>query len=79
MLGPRIVGFEAVILLSGCLLFLKFFMCSHCVRVNVLGPQIVMFEAAILLSGCLLILHCFMCSHCVRVLCWVLGLWCLKR
>ena len=54
MLGPRIVVFEAVILLSGCLLFLQFFICSHCVRVNVLGPRIVMFEAVILLSGCLL-------------------------
>ena len=54
MLGPRIVEFEAVIMLSCCLLsLLLFFHCfifSHCVRV--LCPRIVVFEAVILLACC---------------------------
>ena len=53
MLGPRIVVFEAVILLSGCLLSLLFYVLSLQKSI-VLGPRIVVFEAVIMLSCCLL-------------------------
>ena len=51
--------FEAVILLSCCLLLFSLFYDSHCVKDIVLCPRIVVFEAVILLSRCLLLFSLF--------------------
>ena len=54
MLDPRIVVFEAVILLSCCLLLFSLFYVLSLRKSIVLGPRIIVFEALILLSCCLL-------------------------
>ena len=54
MLGPRIVVFEAVIMLSCCLLLFSLLYLLSLHKSIVLCPRIVVFEAVIMLSCCLL-------------------------
>ena len=74
--GPRIEVFEAVIMLSCCLLCSLFYGC-HCVRVLclVLGLWCLKRWLCCHVVCCryCCFLYCYMCSHCVRVLCLVLG------
>ena len=51
--------FEAVILLSCCLLLFSLFDVLSLRKCIVLGPQIVVFEVVILLSCCLLLFSLF--------------------
>ena len=53
MLGPRILVFEAVIMMSCWLLFSLFYVLSLRLSIE-FGPKIVVFEAVILLPCCLL-------------------------
>ena len=59
--------FEAVILLSCCLLFF-IVLCPLIASNSVLCPRIMLFEAVNPLPCCLLLISLFYGSHCVRVL-----------